>query len=236
MLILAASLLVGLSCKQEAPEPEQQVREWKPEDMRSMTWLTAERGLILDTEQDTEGYVLFEPSLTNATFLINKEGQVVHRWDTQLNSLNSYLLPNGHLVRLERDEDFPTFAAGGQAGRIREYDWDGNLVWDYELANEKELLHHDIEIMPNGNILGIAYEVVPAEEATDLGRNPEHLPKAGLWLDKVVEIKPTKPEGGEIVWTWYMKDHLVQHFDESKKNYGDPAENPRKIDINFPNL
>ncbi|HSR59372.1 MAG TPA: aryl-sulfate sulfotransferase [Robiginitalea sp.] len=233
MLILAASLFLGLSCKQETPEPEQQVREWKPEDMRSMTWLTAERGLILDTEQDTEGYVLFEPSLTNATFLINKEGQVVHRWDTQLNSLNSYLLPNGHLVRLERDLDFPTFAAGGQAGRIREYDWDGNLVWDYELANEKELLHHDIEIMPNGNILGIAYEVVPAEEAADLGRNPEHLPKAGLWLDKVVEIKPTKPEGGEIVWTWYMKDHLVQHLDASKKNYGDPAENPRKIDINF---
>ena len=235
---LAALLLLGISCKQDAPpaEPAAEaapVREWKPDDMRDMTWVTAQRGLIMDTDQDTDGYVLFEPSITNATFLINKEGQVVHRWDTQLNSLDSYLLPDGHLFRLERDEDFPTFAAGGQAGRIREYDWDGNLIWDYKMANEKELLHHDFEIMPNGNILAIAYEVVTADEAVALGRNPEHLPKAGLWLDKIVEIKPIRPSGGEIVWTWYMKDHLVQNFDKAKKNFGDPAENPRKIDINF---
>ncbi len=236
---LAALMLLGLSCKQEPQTPPEEqaeatpVREWKPEDMRNMTGLTAQRGVIHDSDQDTEGYVLFEPFLTTSTFLANKNGEIVHRWDTKLSSMDSYLQPNGHLFRLERDEDFPTFAAGGQSGRITEYDWDGNVVWEFKMANEKELLHHDFEIMPNGNILAIAYEVVPAEEAAALGRNPEHLPKAGLWLDKVVEIKPTRPSGGEIVWTWYMKDHLVQNFDKSKKNFGEPAENPRKIDINF---
>lgn len=237
--ILGGLLLLGISCKQDTQTQENPddgnlaVREWKPDDMRNMTGLTATRGVILDTDQDTDGYVLFEPFLTTSTFLMNKNGEVVHRWDSELTSMDSYLQPNGHLFRLERDEDFPTFAAGGQSGRIREYDWDGNMVWDFKMANEKELLHHDFEIMPNGNILAIAYEVVPAEEALSLGRDPEHLPKAGLWLDKVVEIRPTRPSGGEIVWAWYMKDHLVQDFDESKKNFGLPAENQRKIDINF---
>ncbi|EAR14731.1 hypothetical protein RB2501_10412 [Robiginitalea biformata HTCC2501] len=237
--ILGALLLLGISCKQDTQTKENPdagnlaVREWKPDDMRNMTGLTAQRGLIVNTDRDTEGYVLFEPSSDTTTFLIDKAGRVVHRWDSELNSMNSYLLPNGHLLRLERDEDFPTFAAGGQAGRVREYDWDGNMLWDYELATETELIHHDIEPMPNGNILAIAYEVMPVEEAIAMGRDPERLPRAGLWLDQVVEIRPTYPKGGEIVWEWHMKDHLVQDFDPSKANYGDPSEHPRKIDINF---
>ncbi len=237
-LLNALLFFVLLGCKGE-PKPEpiadaMPVREWKPDDLRSMTGVSAERGLIINTDKDTPGYVLFEVPTSTATYLIDKEGTVIHQWESDLNSMNSYLQPNGHLIRLERDEDFPVFAAGGQAGRIREYDWDGNLVWDFEYANEKELLHHDIEVMPNGNILGISYEVLPSKEAIEAGMDPAHVPKAGIWLDKIVEIKPTKPQGGEIVWEWHMKDHLVQELDPSKKNYGIVAENPRKININTP--
>jgi hypothetical protein len=101
------------------------------------------------------------------------------------------------------------------------------------MANGNELLHHDIEIMPNGNILAIAYEVKSPEEALEAGRDSHIIPKAGLWPDKIIEIKPTKPSGGEIVWEWHMWDHLVQDLDEAKQNYGVVSENPRKININI---
>ncbi len=235
--IILGMVFLAFSCKKEPPAQETAeiaIKEWKAEDLRSMSGVTAKRGLVFESEGHTPGYVLYEPSSSTFSFLLDKQGNVVHKWESDLNSMNSYLQPNGHLIRLERDADFPTFAAGGQAGRIREYSWDGELLWDYELANEVELLHHDIEIMPNGHILGISYEVVPREEVLDLGMDPEKAPKAGIWLDKIVEIKPTGPTGGEVVWVWKMKDHLVQDMFPQKKNYGVLSENPRRISINTP--
>jgi hypothetical protein len=236
-LIFSFILLFFFSCKEEKPTPEVaekiEIREWKPEDTRSIQGNRAKLGLITKTEKATRGYVLFNPSNSTKTFLIDKEGTVLHTWNGELMApLSPYLLENGNLTRMEIDPDYPTFAAGGAAGRIREYDWDGNLLWDFELANEKELLHHDIEVLPNGNILAIAYEAKSPTEAMAAGMNPEHIAKAGVWPDKIIEIKPTKPSGGEIVWEWHLWDHLVQDFDPSKKNYGVLADNPRKININ----
>lgn len=236
---LAFLCLCAAACKTETnptPEPEAAaIREWKPEDTRSPMGNRATRGLIRTSEKATPGYVLFNPANSTLTYLMDKEGKVVHQWKGELSTLtSSYLMENGHLMRLERDDDFPVFAAGGAAGRIREYDWDGNLVWDFEMANEKELLHHDIEVMPNGNILAIAYEVKTPEEAIAAGMNPAHVSKAGIWPDKIVEIKPNRPVGGEIVWEWHTWDHLVQEFDPSKDNFGKVSEHPRKLNINIP--
>lgn len=229
---------VAISCKDNSRQPAVaktfEIRQWKPEDTRSIQGNRAPRGLIKTTAKATPGYVLFNPSNSTETFLITRDGTVVHRWKGELSTLtSSYLLPNGHLIRLERDEDFPIFAAGGAAGRIREYDWEGNLLWDFEMANEHELIHHDIEILPNGNVLAIAYEAKTPAEAVAAGMNPEHISKAGIWPDKIIEIKPTLPIGGEIVWEWHSWDHLVQEFDMSKANYGKVVENPRKLNINI---
>lgn len=239
ILSLALLCLCATACKTEtkqAPDPAvAAIREWKPEDTRSPLGNRAPRGLIRTTDKATPGYVLFNPANSTLTYLMDRQGNIVHQWNGELSTLtSSYLLKNGHLVRLERDDDFPVFAAGGAAGRIREYDWDGKLLWDFEMASEKELVHHDIEVLPNGNILAIAYEVKTPAEAIAAGMNPEHVSKAGIWPDKIIEIKPTKPSGGEIVWEWHTWDHLIQEFDPSKANYGKVAENPRKLNINIP--
>ena len=55
----------------------------------------------------------------------------------------------------------------------------------------------------------------------------------GLRYDYLIEVLPTGSEGGEIVWEWSTWDYLVQDFDSSKENYGDPSEHPELIDINF---
>ncbi len=236
LIVIASIFFINTSCKKDKSEPKvdksTEVRQWKPEDTRSLTGIFEKRGVIVNTQDDTAGYVLYEPSLSTFTYLMDKEGSIVHTWESDLNSLDSYLMPNGHLFRLERDENFPTFAVGGQAGRLREYDWDGNIVWDFKYFNEKELLHHDFEILPNGNILAISFDAKTREEAIAAGRDPEHISKSGIWLDKIVEIKPMRPSGGEIIWEWTMWDHLIQDIDSSKGNYGVLSDTPRKININ----
>jgi hypothetical protein len=240
--ILLIFVLLGLtiSCKTDKSNEDVseavEVRQWKPEDLRTIAGNRAKRGLISKSEIATEGYVLFSPYTGTTTFLMDKNGMVVHEWKGELSAtLNGYLLENGHLIRMERDVDFPVFAAGGLGGRLREYDWDGNLVWDFEYANEKEVMHHDLEVLPNGNILAIAYELITPEQALAAGKDPNTISKAGIWPDKIIEIKPIKPFGGEIVWEWHMWDHLIQDFDASKSNYGVISEHPERIDVNIKN-
>ncbi len=233
---LAVVILLTFSCKEEKANPQLaetvEIRKWKPEDKRSLTGLMAKRGLKEKTDLATPGFILFQPSESSNTHFINLDGEVVHTWEGEFAVIHQYLKENGNLVRLEVDPDFPTFAAGGQAGRIREYDWDGNILWDFEWADEDELIHHDIELMPNGNILAISYEAKSEKEVIEAGRDPKHVTKAGLWPDKIIEIKPSGPTEGEIVWEWHMWDHLVQDHDPTKNNYGILAEHPRKINFN----
>ena len=48
--------------------------------------------------------------------------------------------------------------------------------------------------------------------------------------DSVVEIKPTYPTGGTVVWEWHVWDHLIQDYDATKANYGNVAAHPELID------
>ena len=237
ILLLLIFLGFTFSCKTEDSKQEtiqtEEIRQWNPEDTRSLAGVTEKRGLISKTDMATPGYVKFSPSFGTDTYLMDLDGKIVHKWPGELSTmLSSYLFENGNLLRLERDENFPVFAFGGQAGVIREYDWDGNLVWDFKLANAKELIHHDIEVLPNGNVLAICYEARTPEESIAAGRDPGRVLKGGLWIDKIIEIKPIRPNGGEIVWEWDMWDHLIQDFDATKANYGVVKDHPRKININ----
>jgi hypothetical protein len=159
---------------------------------------------------------------------------VVHEWKTgHTPGAATYLLDDGHLLRCGQEPDNPRFRGGGIGGRIQELDWDGNVVWDFLLFGDDRTQHHDIEVLPDGNILMIAWEYHGTEEAVAHGRDPEHGGERGLWPDVVVEVRPTPPEGGELVWEWRAWDHLVQDRDPSLPNYGDIAAFPGRIDINF---
>ena len=240
LTVLTLLFLTTYSCKTDKSQNEEiqtvEIRQWKPEDLRTIAGNRLKRGLITKTEKATPGYTLFSPYNGTVTFLMDDDGNIVHSWTGELSAaLSGYLLEDGHLIRVERDIDFPTFAAGGAAGRIREYDWDGNLVWDFEYANEKELVHHDLEVLPNGNVLAISFELITPEEAELAGKDSSSIAKAGIWPDKIIEIKPTKPFGGEIVWEWRIWDHLIQDLDATKPNYGVIADNPRRINVNLKN-
>ncbi len=180
------------------------------------------------------GETLFTPLGSKNTYLINQEGKTIHTWTSDYRpALSCYLLNDKSLLRTANgnNPNFPN--AAGTCGKIERFDWNGNLIWEFELEDEKMMIHHDIEYLPNGNILAIAFQYKSDDEAIAAGRKTNLLSNEGLWQDVIIEIEPTFPSGGDIIWKWETWDHLVQDVDTSKPNYGDVSENFGKIDINY---
>ena len=192
------------------------------------------RGLLVSQPGEAPGYVYYSPLLSSTTYLIEAgSGDVVHTWESEYAPTGSvYLLDNGNLLRGGKQPEVDVFRGGGQGGRIQEFTWDGEIVWDFRFATEEHLLHHDTALLPNGNILAIAWEAKSREEAREMGYRPEMTPERGLWPDMIVEIEPQGRGGGRIVWEWHVWDHMIQDSDDSAGNFGDPAAHPEKVDIN----
>jgi hypothetical protein len=199
---------------------------------RNMFGHGIQRGLTKMSPGLMDGYVLYAVPKSASVYLVNRKGEVVHEWKGNYEVMGAYLQNDGSLVQNAHDPDFPVFAGGGETGRLQKIAWDSKMIWDFEYADEKSHAHHDFTVMPNGNVLAIAWEAKTAEEVLAAGRNPKLIPKAGLWPDKIVEIKPEGERGGKIVWEWHIWDHLIQDFDAKKKNYGNPALHPELLDIN----
>ena len=190
------------------------------------------RGVQTSKGDLMDGYAFYSVPNSTSVYLVNRDGLVVHEWKGNTEIMSPYLMDDGSIVTNAYDLDFPTFGGGGNMGRIQHISWDSQMLWDFEYAEKDYLQHHDIAVMPNGNILAIAWELRSKEDALELGRDPEYLPNGGLWPDKIIEIKPLNDDRGEIVWEWHSWDHVIQDRDPSLRNYGDPAEHPELLDIN----
>jgi hypothetical protein len=192
-------------------------------------------GLVLNDSKSFRGYTVLNPMSQKVAYLIDNEGRVVRSWKSEYNSMHAaHLLPNGNLFRVAMVEGAErSFGGGpGTAGRVQEFDWDGNLVWDFQFVKEKQLHHHDALKIPNGNVLLVVWDKKTADEAIAAGRKKELISNYVL-PDSVIEVKPTGKTTGEIVWEWHLWDHLIQDHDSSKANFGDVAAHPELVDINF---
>jgi len=45
-----------------------------------------------------------------------------------------------------------------ERGWLEEYDWSGNLVWEFDYATATNMSHHDITPLPNGHVLLLVVE------------------------------------------------------------------------------
>jgi hypothetical protein len=191
------------------------------------------RGLITSRPEVTPGYVLFNPTLSDTAYLVDNQGRVVHQWETRFGAGGDIeLLPNSHLLRGGRDPENLRFKAGGTGGILQELDWDGRVVWEWRLSDDRRVHHHDVTALPNGNVLLLAWEVKSPDEVRRAGRRDDLIPEQGLWVDYVLEIEPVRPEGARVVWEWHVWDHLIQGHDPQAANHGDPAEHPERLDVN----
>ena len=56
---------------------------------------------------------------------------------------------------------------------------------------------------------------------------------ADVLRGELLEVRPTYPIGGVVVWQWDVWDHLIQDFDPTKHNYGDVAAHSERVDLNY---
>lgn len=179
-------------------------------------------GLRYFTGEATSGYVLFTPEKNNDVYLVNECGEMVNKWTfSEMPALTVYLLENGNLLR-----------SGKDSLEIRS--WDNELVWSYALTNNGYLQHHDIEPLPNGNILCICRDDYSAVVMDAAGKDTVGLGPS-MRLERIVELQPVGTNQANLVWEWRFFDHLIQDFDASKANFGAVADHPELLDINFDN-
>jgi hypothetical protein len=194
--------------------------------MLTASHLSAQRtvGLLQQNEGDYDtGYILFAPMVNcSTTYLIDKCGRQVHTWTSDyFPQISNYLLDDGSLLR-----------GGGGNGVIDRIDWNGNKMFHYRIFDKYQIQHHDVKLLPNGNILAIVRDIKSRQQAIDAGRDSNNLVN-DLYSEKIIEIKPIDKDTYEIVWIWNAWDHLIQQFDSTKPFYGNPADHPELIDLNF---
>ena len=178
--------------------------------------------------QDFNGYSLYNEMGGNTVYLIDKDQNIAHSWSCDLACNYSVLLKdNGNIVRGGIDFNSQIFAAA-TAGIIQELDSNANVVWEFTYSDADHISHHDIALLPNGNVLLTAYEVKTVAELIQAGVDN---PNSEYWPTHFIEVEQNGT-GGQIVWEWHIWDHMIQDVDSTKDNFGVVSDHPELMDIN----
>ena len=178
-----------------------------------------EYGLTYHDETNAKpGYTLFSRNFSNQVWLIDIDGNVVHEWKTMGGSTHfNYLLPNGNLFVCERVEEGPKVVSG-KGGRMREYDWEGNVIWEHVDDHQ----HHDARRLENGNTVFIAWQLLNDREAKQVrGGIPGTEVDGKIYCDVIREVDG---EGGVV---WEYSNNTAEFFKKyhinplaSREEYG----------------
>ena len=104
--------------------------------------------------------------------VIDMSGRIVHAWP-KVRAIGR--------VRLNREG---RLAVIGADNLVKEYDWDGNLTWYFQLPDEHHFPHHDLVTLRNGNYLILGHD-------------------GHTHTDYLYEVD----REGRVVWEWWMYDH-----------------------------
>ncbi len=197
------------------------------------------QSLLWNDSRATDGYRLISRLNSNTSRLIDREGKTVHQWKSNyLLASIAVLQEDGTLLRnclMPNNTNF--IKAAGGSGHIEVLDWEGNPVWTYELNTDFQIPHHDVQRMPNGNYLILSWSrVAPADASSRLGVDPTSMGIRGVLFERVIEVRPNYPSGGEIVWEWNVADHIVQDRNPDWPNYGDLYSHPQLVNVHYNTL
>ena len=191
MLVLALALLStdALGDEENSKQPE----DWEKrlEMLRSVPYLSYSEDSIDESdtcvvlhypEKTCEGYNFYCTRASGQAFLLNMNGQVVHRWTYPPREANSrgedyaVMLGNGDLlVLIKRTE-------------LLRINWDSELIW-----RRKLLVHHEVAPAPDGSLYTIILD------------NRDYKGMA-VKFDAIVHLAAN----GREIGRWYIYDHLAE--------------------------
>ena len=196
-------------------------------------------GLIDDDESGCgvagpyDGYTLFNPMMNTTSRLMGNDYSNLNTWSHSATPASMpFLMPDCTLVRPAAVSN-PSMFGAAVGGLIQKLNWSGSVTWSYTWSSTNHQQHHDIQPMPNGNVLLVSWERKTRTEAQAQGRSSI---SGEMWPTEIVEIEPSGSSSGTVVWEWHVWDHLVQDADASKPNYGVVADHPELMDINYGNV
>jgi len=182
--------------------------------------------------QQWDGLTLYSNGNATSALLVDTNNITIKTWSglSGGTGYSSYLAPGGTLVRSVKVTN-AVFTGGGACGRIQKIDYNNNLIWDYTHSSTTYYTHHDHCVLPNGNVLMIAYEL---KNQADLAAVGGTAALTSIWPEKIIEVQPTGLTTGNIVWEWHVWDHLVQNVDPTKSNYQTSIVNhPELLNVNY---
>ena len=173
-----------------------------------------ESGVTLyDRSKAFTGYTLFtymprraaaEPNeAPGEVYLMDMQGNIVHTWKTIYPPWYARLMPDGHLVVVQRCSKpsprrpgYDEFHMGGATGMMMELDWDSRVLFQHFDPN----MHHDFRKLPNGNYVYVRWEEVPPDLAGKVrgGQKGTEHKDGTMFGDSFREIDPK----GNTVWDW----------------------------------
>ena len=181
--------------------------------------------------QTFDGFALYNRLNNTTSYLIDDQGMISHSWSCALQGNYAVLLkPNGNIVRGARHTSNQINGAA-VGGRIQELDPQANVVWEFTYSDANHIQHHDLSLMPNGNVLFTAWDRKTSTELKALGFTGN---ESYQYSTQIIEIAKDGT-AGKIVWQWNMWDHLMQDTDMAKPDFGKIEDHPELMDINVDN-
>lgn len=170
----------------------------------------------LDEEKACPGYVVYSPSGSNKTLLIDLHGNIVHSWELEyLPGLYGYLLPNGNLfyngkTEHTKPENYMSWGTAFKGGILQEITPEGETIWEHRDPYH----HHDGRKTTSDGAIYLALEPVPKPIASKVKGGTPGSDENGMWSDKVIEVD----SDGEVVWEWHAYEHLDPEKDSLLHN------------------
>ena len=201
------------------------------------------------TDEPYGGYILYTPGGmgqgNSTSYLRDVDGSVYNSWTHSSGPASMPYLLAGYepgfentLLYYPSRSSNPTMESGGVGGKIEIYNWEGDVLWSHQISDNTYQHHHDIDVLPNGNILVVAWERLYLSTWENLGRTSVNNSLNQMWATVIFEIEPNLETGdSEVVWEWHIKDHLVQDRSPSyDSTYGQISDHPELMDVNCGNV
>ncbi len=201
-LLLAAALLYFVPSQsiKSAPEiPAAHKVPQKTEERAKTQPKEATKGHLVSSDKRAwPGFTLMPESGSATVKLVNMSGDIVHKWN--FDAARARLLPNCNLLVVHGTKwGWGTEYWSEQRKYVREFDWDGQVVWEYTVPGPA---HHDVHRLKNGNTLLQYRSIVPEEFRRTI--KDEKKRNARIRTDIIREVTPE----GEIEWEWASHEHL----------------------------